>query len=81
MKAATLISISTALTAAELPLQELQEKAGHGDAVAQVALAILYRDGKGVAKDDALAMQWAHRAADAGNADAMDFVEIGRAHV
>ncbi len=76
MKAVLLVSISTALAAAELPLQELQEKARQGDAEAQTALAFRYRDGKGVAKDDALAMQWAHRAADAGNADAMDFVGV-----
>jgi TPR repeat protein len=59
---------------AEPSLDELLDKAGAGDAAAQVAVAIRYRDGKGAAKDDALAMQWAHRAADAGNADAMDFV-------
>ena len=52
----------------------LQEKARQGDTAAQVALAICYRDGKGVEKNDAEAMQWAHRAADKGNADAMDFV-------
>lgn len=76
MKASLLVSISAALAAAELPLQELQEKARQGDAEAQTALAVRYRDGKGVAKDDALAMQWAHRAVDAGNADAMDFVGV-----
>ena len=76
MKAVLLVSISTALAAAELPLQELQEKARQGDAEAQTALAVRYRDGKGVAKDDALAMQWAHRAVDAGNTDAMDFVGV-----
>ena len=55
-------------------LRDLTTKAEKGDAAAQVALAIRLRDGKGVAKDDAAAMQWAHRAADAGNADAQDFV-------
>ena len=49
-------------------------RAESGDAAAQAALAVRLRDGKGVEKDDAAAMQWAHRAADAGNADAMDFV-------
>jgi hypothetical protein len=55
-------------------LRELTAKAEKGDAAAQLTLAIRLRDGKGVPKDDAAAMQWAHRAADAGNADAMDFV-------
>ena len=53
---------------------ELQSKAAKGDARAQVDLAIRYRDGKGVTKDDAKAMELAHKAADAGNADAMDLV-------
>ena len=52
----------------------LQTRATEGDAAAQLELAFRFRDGKGVAKDDALALQWAHRAADAGHADAMDFV-------
>jgi uncharacterized protein len=53
---------------------QLQSQAAAGDAKAQLELAICLRDGKGVAKNDAEAMQWAHKAADAGNADAMDFV-------
>lgn len=55
-------------------MSDLTMKAGRGDPAAQLALAIRYRDGKGVAKDDAVAMQWAHQAADRGSADAMDFV-------
>jgi TPR repeat protein len=55
-------------------IDTLRGKAAGGDAKAQVDLALRYRDGKGVAKDEAEAMQWAHRAADSGNADAMDFV-------
>ena len=55
-------------------IKSLISKATQGDAKAQADLAVRYRDGKGVAKDEAAAMQWAHRAADAGNADAMDFV-------
>jgi len=54
--------------------QSLRARAEGGDAAAQAVLAVRYRDGKGVAKDDAEAMRWARRAADAGNADAMDFV-------
>lgn len=72
--AATLLS-APALSADEsADLKALLAKAEGGDAAAQVSLAVRYRDGRGVAKDDAAAMQWAHRAADAGNADAMDFV-------
>lgn len=52
----------------------LYARADSGDAKSQLELAHLYRDGKGVAKDHAEAMKWAHRAADTGNADAMDFV-------
>ncbi len=55
-------------------MDALIAKAKEGDARAQVDLAVRYRDGKGVPKDEATAMQWAHRAADAGNSDAMDFV-------
>jgi len=45
-----------------------------GDTSAQVELAVRYRDGRGLAKDSALAMRWGHRAADLGDAAAMDFV-------
>ena len=83
MKLIQLTLAATLMTASILPaedtpdLKALTLQAEGGDAaaqVAQVALAIRYRDGKGVAKDEALALQWAHRAADAGNAEAMDFV-------
>jgi TPR repeat protein len=59
---------------AETALETLRAQATGGDVKAQLDLAIRYRDGKGVTKDAAEAMNWAHRAADAGNADAMDFV-------
>ena len=58
----------------EAGLESLRTRAVGGDAKAQLDLALRYRDGKGVSKDDAEAMAWAHRAADGGNADAMDFV-------
>lgn len=74
MKALSLLAITTALAVAEPTIEQLQNKARQGDAEAQAALAVRYRDGKDTPKDDAAAMQWAHRAADAGNADAMDFV-------
>jgi len=59
-------------TATELDI--LKTRAESGDAAAQLSLAIALRDGKGIAKNDAEAMQWAHKAADQGNADAQDFV-------
>ena len=55
-------------------LRELTAKAETGDATAQLALAVRYRDGKGVAQDHAKAMRWAHPAADKGDPAAMDFV-------
>ncbi len=55
-------------------LDALQTRAENGDAAAQLSLAIALRDGKGITKNDAEAMQWAHKAADQGNADAQDFV-------
>ena len=60
------------LSASEIA--DLQSLAAGSDAKAQLDLAHRHRDGKGVAKDDAEAMRWAHKAADAGNAEAMDFV-------
>jgi TPR repeat protein len=68
------MSISV-LSADDQPnLEALRSHAAAGDSNAQLDLAIRYRDGKGVAKDDAESLAWAHRAADQGNADAMDFV-------
>ena len=55
-------------------IDTLRGQATDGDVKAQLDLAVRYRDGKGVTKDDAEAMKWAHRAADSGSADAMDFV-------
>ncbi|MCB1212171.1 MAG: SEL1-like repeat protein [Verrucomicrobiales bacterium] len=65
----------TALSAADsAEVESLRSRASEGDAKAQLDLAICLRDGKGVAKDHAEAMKWAHLAADHGNADAMDFI-------
>ncbi len=72
--AAWLVSLSVSSAADQTELESLRSRAGNGDVKAQLDLAIRFRDGKGVAKDEAAAMQRAHRAADAGNADAMDFV-------
>ncbi len=55
-------------------LPDLTAQAEQGDAPAQLALALRYREGDGVARDPAAAMRWAHLAADAGHADAQDFV-------
>jgi TPR repeat protein len=69
---ATFLMSMNAFAADEIP--DLQSRAKSGDAKAQIDLAVRLRDGKGVAKDDTEAMKWAHKAADAGNADALDFV-------
>ena len=80
MKTSCLTLVTTFMTAFLLPaedtpeFQSLTARAGSGDAVAQLDLAHRYRDGKGTAQDDAEAMKWAHRAADRGHADAMDFI-------
>ncbi|OYV06786.1 MAG: hypothetical protein CFE26_04410 [Verrucomicrobiales bacterium VVV1] len=69
-----LITGSAMFAADQQDLETLRAKATGGDPKAQLDIALLYRDGKGVAKDTAEAMKWAHLAADRGNADAMDFV-------
>ena len=68
--------MGTATLSADDPaeLSTLSTQAAGGDVKAQFDLALRYRDGKGVTKDEAEAMKWAHRAADSGHADAMDFV-------
>jgi hypothetical protein len=53
------------------PTRDLIAKAVEGDIAAQLSLAYSYRDGKGVTRDYAEAMRWAHLAADRGNAEAM----------
>ena len=55
-------------------MKDLSTKAAQGDIRAQLSLALRYRDGKGVKRDYAEAMRWAHLAADRGDAAAMDFV-------
>jgi len=69
--AALLMSLATS---SANDLSDLQSKAAAGDVKAQIDLAVRLRDGKGIAKNDTEAMRWAHKAADAGNADAIDFV-------
>ena len=57
-----------------LPDEDVIAKATKGNVRARLSLAYRYRDGKGVQKDYAEAMRWAHLAADRGDAAAMDFV-------
>jgi TPR repeat protein len=54
--------------------EDLLAKARRGDKASQLALARRYRDGKGMTRDLAEAIRWAHAAADQGDAEAMDFV-------
>jgi len=72
MLLATSLMTLTTLSADELT--QLQSKAASGYAQSQISLAIRLRDGRGITKNDAEAMEWAHKAADAGNAEALDFV-------
>ena len=80
MKSIHLTLAATLMTTLILPAEDtpdfkaLTARAGSGDVAAQLDLAHRYRDGKGIAKDDAEAMKWAHRAADRGHAEAMDFI-------
>ena len=69
-----LASVSAAAPAETPAIPELIARARNGDTDAQLSLAVRYRDGKGVARDNAEAMRWGHMAADKGDATAMDFV-------
>ena len=55
--AAWLVSLSVPSAADQTELKSLRSRAGNGDVKAQLDLAIRFRDGKGVAKDEAAAMQ------------------------
>ena len=72
--AALLMILSIGSVDAQTALETLRARAAASDIKAQLDLAHRLRDGKGVAKDDAEALRWAHMAADAGSTDAMDFV-------
>ncbi len=74
VSASLLLAANVARAADSPPTAELIKMASEGDATAQLSLAVCYRDGKGVAKDNAEAMRWAHLAADKGDAAAMDFI-------
>ncbi|HEV7405657.1 MAG TPA: hypothetical protein VGO11_22120 [Chthoniobacteraceae bacterium] len=68
------MSLSPGPAKAEADLETLRSQAAGGNAKSQWELAARYRDGVGVPKDEAEALQWAHRAADGGQVEAMDFV-------
>ena len=68
------MGISALIADDQIEIEALHSKAAGGDLKSQLDLALRYRDGKGIAKDNDEAMRWAHLAADGGNADAMDFV-------
>jgi tetratricopeptide (TPR) repeat protein len=72
--ATLLMSLSPVSAKAQAELEALRSQAASGNGKAQWELAARYRDGTGVAKDEAEALRWAHQAADGGNAEAMDFV-------
>ena len=75
LSAGLLLAGVNAAAPAESPtIPELIARARNGDTDAQLSLAVRYRDGKGVARDNAEAMRWGHMAADKGDAAAMDFV-------
>jgi len=78
--ALAVLLIRSGICAEESPsLDELTAKATTGDVRAQHALAVRYREGKGVEKDYVQALRWGHLAADRGDAAAMDF--IGHAYL
>jgi len=56
------------------PVAVIQRRAQEGQPVFQYLLAILHREGKGVAKDPTAVAYWALRAAYNGERDAMDLV-------
>lgn len=57
-----------------LSADPVRQRAEAGDLNAQWQLSQLHREGKGMPKNEAEALAWAHRAADGGHPEAMDFV-------
>ena len=53
-------------------LTELTELAEQGDALAQNNLGVAYANGEGVAEDDEEAVKWYRKAAEQGQADAIE---------
>jgi TPR repeat protein len=52
----------------------LREAAAQGDANAEFTLGLAYRLGRGIAANEALALQWLHKAAAHGHAEAIQRV-------
>jgi uncharacterized protein len=61
-------------TAAGAP--SLEQRANAGDAQSQFELGKAYEDGKGVAQDDARAVEWFRKSADQGNAQAQNSLGV-----
>ncbi len=51
-------------------IESLRRWAEQGDAISQLALGVIYSEGKRVPQDYQQAVKWYRRAADQGNADA-----------
>jgi TPR repeat protein len=64
-------AISAEKPAVEESLPLVSKKAQQGDPQSQYKLGLMYGDGQGVAKDDALAHKWLNAAADQGYPDAL----------
>lgn len=73
---ALFMSLPAAPALAGSEIDVLLARANRGDAKAQRDLAFRYRDGAGVTKDELESLRWAHRAADGGEAEAMDLVGV-----
>lgn len=58
------------VSAARLPLLELQRAAERGEPAAQSMLGLRYETGEGGIKDPVLAVSWYRKAAEQGNGDA-----------
>jgi TPR repeat protein len=54
---------------ADSPLDTLRQKAARGDAESQVQLGDIYKDGRGVEKDNQEAVKWYRKAAEQGDAE------------
>jgi TPR repeat protein len=59
-----------------LDLKKLREAAEKGDAEAQYSLGLMYREGRGVPKDDVEAEDWFRKAAGQGFAKAQDSLAV-----
>lgn len=68
-----LVSMFLSLSSASAAdISDLKSRAAGGDTNAQIRLGIDYRDGRGVARDNAEALKWFHTAAEKNDAAALD---------